>query len=333
MSSDASQGGLLASGAVGHPTTLGTRHRLAIGWRPVRISVRRAATDRPSEVTLHAARLLDVIGVAEDVPILRAIGRAAKRSPADVSLGRKLARRLAPRVFVEDQGRVEFVIGSSRLPGTDLRRKVLALLCYLLTRERFSATRDEVVDALWPDTAPEVAVNSLNQTVYFLRRVFEPGYKEDISAGYVQHDSDVLWLDQDLISSRSQACHQLMGGLPDDPSPTDVLRLSELYRNRFALDFSYEDWAVPYRDSQHVGYLRVIEGAVSRDLETGHCARGILLARRALEIEPEQESLELCLLRLYRATGAHSAAAEQYAHYAAYLRDELGVEPPALSAL
>jgi len=299
-------------------------------WRG---SVRRAATDRPSEVSLHAARLLDVIGVAEDVPILRAIGRAAKRSPVYASLGRKLARRLAPRVFIEDQGRVEIVIGSSRLPGTDLRRKVLALLCYLLTRERFSATRDEVVDALWPDTAPEVAVNSLNQTVYFLRRVFEPGYKEDVSAGYVQHDSDVLWLDQDLISSRSQACHQLMGGLPDDPSPTDVLRLSELYRNRFALDFSYEDWAVPYRDSQHVGYLRVIEGAVSRDLETGHCARGILLARRALEIEPEQESLELCLLRLYRATGAHSAAAEQYAHYAAYLRDELGVEPPALSAL
>ena len=267
------------------------------------------------------------------MPILRAIGRAAKHSPADASLGKRLARRLAPRVFVEDQGRVEILIGTAHLPGTELRRKVLALLCYLLTRERFSATRDEVVDALWPDTAPEVAVNSLNQTVYFLRRVFEPGYKDDLSAGYVQHDSDVLWLDQDLIASRSQACHQLIASLPDDPSPTEVHRLSDLYRNRFALDFSYEDWAVPYRDSQHVGYLRIVEAAVSRDLETGHYSRGIQLARRALEIEPEQESLELCLLRLYRATGAHSAAAEQYAHYAAYLRNELGVEPPALSTL
>jgi ATP/maltotriose-dependent transcriptional regulator MalT/DNA-binding SARP family transcriptional activator len=299
-------------------------------WRN---SVRRAAAVRSSAVSLPAARLLDVIGLAEDVPMLRAIGRAAKHSPADASLGKRLARRLAPRVFVEDQGRVEILIGTVRLPGTELRRKVLALLCYLLTRERFSATRDEVVDALWPDTAPEVAVNSLNQTVYFLRRVFEPGYKDDLSAGYVQHDSDVLWLDQDLIASRSQACHQLIASLPNDPSPTEVHRLSDLYRNRFALDFSYEDWAVPYRDSQHVGYLRIVEAAVSRDLETGHYSRGIQLARRALEIEPEQESLELCLLRLYRATGAHSAAAEQYAHYAAYLRNELGVEPPALSTL
>ena len=41
----------------------------------------------------------------------------------------------------------------------------------------------------------------------------------------------------------------------------------------------------------------------------------------------------LPLLRLYRVSGAHSAAAEQYAHYATYMREELGVEPLALDAL
>jgi DNA-binding SARP family transcriptional activator len=299
-------------------------------WRD---SARRAALDRSSPSRLQAARLLDLIGVADDVPILRGIGRAAKGSPGDLALGRKLARRLASKVVIEDQGRVEILIGAARLPGTELRRKVLALLCYLLTRERFSATRDEVVDTLWPDTVPDVAANSLNQTVYFLRRVFEPGYKDDTSAGYVQHDSDVLWLDQELISSRSQTCHRLMDAMSGDPSPADVDRLSELYRNRFALDFAYEEWAAPYRDSLHVGYLRIIEGAVQRDLQTGHFDRGIRVARRALEIEPDQESLELSLLRLYRATGAHAAAAEQFAHYSAYLRNELGIEPPALSSL
>jgi DNA-binding SARP family transcriptional activator len=228
---------------------------------------------------------------------------------------------------------VEILIGSARLPGTELRRKVLGLLCYLLTRERFSATRDEAVDTLWPDTAPDVAANSLNQTVYFLRRVFEPGYKDDTSAGYVQHDSDVLWLDQDLISSRSQACHRLMDGMSGDPSPVEVDQLSQLYLGRFALDFAYEEWAAPYRDSLHVGYLRIIERAVQRDLQAGHFDRGIRLARRALDIEPDQESLELSLLRLYRATGAHAAAAEQFAHYSAYLRNELGLEPPLLSSL
>jgi flagellar hook protein FlgE len=34
-----------------------------------------------------------------------------------------------------------------------------------------------------------------------------------------------------------------------------------------------------------------------------------------------------------RVTGAHAAAAEQYAHYAAMVREELGVEPPPLESL
>ena len=87
-----------------------------------------------------------------------------------------------------------------------LRRKVLALLCYLLTRPGFSATRDEALDALWPQLGPEIAVNSLNQTVYFLRRVFEPEYSEDTSPGFVQFDSNVLWLDSVLVTSRSAKC-------------------------------------------------------------------------------------------------------------------------------
>jgi DNA-binding SARP family transcriptional activator len=236
-------------------------------------------------------------------------------------------------VNIEDQGRIEIHVGPSVIPGTDLRRKVLAMLCYLLTRSKFSATKDEIIDAIWPEMAPDVAVNSLNQTVYFLRRVFEQGYKEDVSAGYVHHDSDVLWLDQELIHSRSQACRKLIDAIGPNPSPEDVDALSELYVGKFALDFSYEDWAVPYRDALHVAYLQVIEAAVNRDIETGHHDRGIRLARTALSIDPDLESLELSLLRLYRVTGAHAAAAEQYAHYAAYLRDELGVEPPPLASL
>jgi two-component SAPR family response regulator len=117
------------------------------------------------------------------------------------------------------------------------------------------------------------------------------------------------------------------------PSPADVELLSESYTGRFALDFAYEEWAVPFRDSLHASYLQVIESAVTSDLETGHYERGVRLARRALLVDPDSDALELSLLRLYRGMGAHSAAAEQYEHYSAYLRTELGVEPPPLSSI
>jgi two-component SAPR family response regulator len=106
-----------------------------------------------------------------------------------------------------------------------------------------------------------------------------------------------------------------------------------MYVGRFALDFSYEEWSVPFRDGLHVSYLQTIERAVNRDMDSGHYQRAIALARRALEIDPDQESIELSLLRLYRMTGAHSAAAEQYVHYSGYLREELGEEAPPLASL
>ena len=109
------------------------------------------------------------------------------------------------RLQVEDQGRVSITVGGRDIAGTSVRRKVLALLCFLLTKAEMSATRDQVLDALWPELDPEIAINSLNQTLYFLRRVFEEQYSEDLSPGYVHHDSDVIWLDPS--SSPPGACN------------------------------------------------------------------------------------------------------------------------------
>ena len=211
-----------------------------------------------------------------------------------------------------------------------MRRKVLGLLCFLLTKPSMSSTRDQVLDAIWPDLDPADALNSLNQTVYFLRRVFEEGYVDDLSPGYLHHDSDLIWLDAELVESRSNRCRRLIHELPRTPSPDDVEGLVDEYRGQFALDFEYEGWAAPYRDWLHASYLEVVERAVASDLESGHFDRGIAIARRVLDIDPGAESVELTLLRLYRASSAHSAAAEQYGHYASQFREQLGIEPPAL---
>jgi two-component SAPR family response regulator len=76
-----------------------------------------------------------------------------------------------------------------------------------------------------------------------------------------------------------------------------------------------------------------METAVARDIGTGNFDRAIDLARRALVADPDAEQVEISLLRLYRLAGAHSAAAEQYAHYANALKRDLGVEPPSIEMI
>jgi DNA-binding SARP family transcriptional activator len=186
-----------------------------------------------------------------------------------------------------------------------------------------------VVEALWPDLDPQAALNSLNQTVYFLRRVFESPYVEDVSPGYVGQDGETIWLDQELVDGRSRRCLEIIRQVSGEPTPEQAVALARDYAGRFALDFAYEEWAATYRDSLHAGYLRVIEHAIRSDLDTGQFGRGTFLAERALEVDPDSEEIQAALVRLYRLSGAHAAAAEQYEHYSSTLRS-LGVEPPAL---
>jgi DNA-binding SARP family transcriptional activator len=228
---------------------------------------------------------------------------------------------------------VRLLVGGRRIDGGGIRRKVLALLCFLISRPGFSATRDEVLDSIWPDLEPSIAGNSLNQTVYFLRRVIEPDYSEATTAGYVHFETNVVWLDEELVTSRSSQCWALIQAFGENRSADDVLRLVTTYRDRFALDFSYEDWAIPFRDALHAGFLHVVESAVTEDVRQGEFERGVVLARAALNVDPHAENLEALLVRAYRMSGAHAAAAEQYGHYASLLRDQLGVEAPPLDTL
>lgn len=281
----------------------------------------------------RAAVLLDRIGSREDVALIRSFARSSRGRSSNRRLGLDLARRVAPRVFVEDMGRVRIKMAGQYLEGLEARRKVLELICYLLTRPDMSATRDEVVDAVWPETEPSSALNSLNQTLYFLRRVLEPTYNENLSPNYVHHESDVVWLDSTLITSRSLKCRQLLKKASFEQQDREAVALATEYTAKFALDFSYEDWASSFRDTLHAAYLQMMETAISLRLRDRRSVEAIALARRVLEIDINAEQVERMLIRAYDQLGARAAVREQYAHYAQLMRDELGVEPPPLAEL
>jgi DNA-binding SARP family transcriptional activator len=271
----------------------------------------------PARGRWAAGRILDAVGERSDVRRLRALSRELKGPYRAPLLGRDLARRTADRVWVEDQGRVIVRVGGRFIQGSEMRRKPLALLCLLLSRPGMSATRDQVLDALWPDTDPDQAVNSLHQTVYFLRRVIEPSYSDDLSPGYLNQDTELIWLDSELIASRSVRCREQMRSLGPEPPVPAVLALAGEYRGKFALDFLYDDWASMHRDSLHAQYLEVMERAIAFSAATGRFTEAMELAL----LGDDPSSVDGQLVKIYRLLGAHAAAAEQYQHYTTVVRE------------
>ncbi len=307
----------------------------AAGERPARwaSALRDVLATGSAESVVEAARVLESVGSSRDVAPLREAGRRVRRlREVDVSV-RRLARRVAPRVEIHDLGAVSVAVGDTVLAGSSIRRKVLSLVCYLCTRPEMTATREQVLDAIWPDLTPELASNSLNQTVYFLRRVLEPDYHDETTPGYVMSDQDMVWFDTELVKADSQSCLVLLRSKASAESDDSVSILAESYGGRFALDFEYEDWATTHRDYLHARYLEAMERAILRFTEAGDYPNALYLAHRVLDVDSTAESIERTAIRLYRCMGAFAAAAEQYAHYAQVQRAEFGLEVPPIDAL
>ncbi len=300
-------------------------------WLPLlRVAIRHPA--RPN--VIRAARLLDEFGELDDVRSLRALAKSKIRGLRGTDLGRGLARRRSPRLQVSDLGRVSFAVGLRSVDIASIRRRAAGLLCYLLTRKNQLATRDQVLDALWPDTNPEPALNSLNQTLYFLRRDIDPSYDDDFSVQYVHFESDLVWLDAELVLAESSEFHTRAANALERPHGLDEsLGVVRLYRGRFAPEFEYEEWATGWRELLHGQFLHLAETSVAQLIAEERLAEAAEVAVRVLAIDPEAEYMERELIWLYGTLGARAAAAEQYGHYAEVQRGEYGVEPPTLEEM
>jgi DNA-binding SARP family transcriptional activator len=293
-------------------------------WRTAFLAEVIAGTPSASK----CADALAEIGSEHDASILRYLSRSKKnlRPPALA-----ITKRLAPQIFIADLGPVDVVI-RDRSVRRGMRRKVLALLCYLSSRPEMAATKDEALEALWPDLNPYTGANSLHQTIYSLRRVFEPEYREGLNAGYIEFDGDVVGLDPRLVDSSSRRCWRSLGMLGKG-SIGEFDSLLSLYTGRYALDFAYEDWASTYRENLHAAVLAAGEAAITTARRDQNYELIIAIGHALLTIDPQADAIELELLRAYKASGRHAAAAEQYAHYAAYLRVEMAVDVPSLEDL
>jgi two-component SAPR family response regulator len=196
-----------------------------------------------------------------------------------------------------------------------MRRKAASLLVYLATRQAYTANREQVLDDLWPEADPASGINSLNQSLYFLRREIDPWYEDELSIDYVVFGGDLLWLDPELVSTDSseflKTAKRIRSG--EIPAP-DVPELMRLYVGTFAPEFEYEEWAIDWRSRVHSGFLEAAHAGIDRLTQTGDLARAREVATAVLDVDPSVTDIERRLISLLWQSGARSAAKSQYEH-------------------
>ena len=171
-------------------------------WRPILL---RQIDGGLQPAAPAAARLLASYGMREDASLVAAFERAHSGSGGRQRLSRELVRRVSPTLRVHDLGRTTYEVAGEEVVAAAARRKAISLLLFLVTRPKQTATREQAMEALWPDQSPSSAINSLHQTLHFVRRDIAPWQDDGSTADYVPLQSELLYLDPELVQVDSVA--------------------------------------------------------------------------------------------------------------------------------
>lgn len=206
-----------------------------------------------------------------------------------------------------------------------------SVLRYLLSRRRHTCSRDELLEAFWPDVVPGAARNRLQVAVSglrgALREVTNLHVIEYAEGGYrinpeLRVDVDVVRFERTLSTARFA---ERSGDL--DRALSAYRGATELYRGDFASDAPYEQWTLLPRETLRLTYIDALDRVSRIQLSVGRLDDCIATAHRMLDIDPCCEDAHRLLMRCYTSQGRNYQAVRQYDFCLRMLNRTLEVEP------
>ena len=246
-------------------------------------------------------------------------------------------RTVSPLAVVHDLGPLSIEVAGRTIEGTAIRPRSVALLHYLATRPRHAATRDEAIDALWPEAEAQAGLNSLNQAIYHLRRALDPDYDLALQEGtptpYIRHEAEMVTVNLELVSFDSARLRSTLDAIRRRARVDQIDDLLDSYLGPFGIEVPFEPWAEQHRSALDVGIFAVIEREMAAAYSVGDIDRAIDLALRAVRIDPTDGAMLEHLALLLEESGSIAGARRAAARAVSALR-EMDVAPnPALQRL
>jgi len=199
------------------------------------------------------------------------------------------------------------------VPGGEWRRRQAAGLVKLLAlAPRRTLHREQVLDALWPDTAIEEAAPRLHKAAHYARRALGDSRALVLTGDAVSlfPDADVV---VDALTFERSARQALSGADSGADRSAAAAAAADLWAGDLLPDDPYEAWLEGPRDR-----LRSLHVAVLR-----RAGRWEDLART----DPADEEASLALARRLADRGDRRGALRQLERLERALRSELGVTP------
>ncbi len=264
---------------------------------------------------------------------LRRLGVHARPSAAAGLLRFVASEDLAP-VSVQALGDFSVSRYGQPVPREEWHsHKARDVLKILVTRRGVGTSREQVMDALWPDEPTGKLRNRLSVALSTLRKVLDPD-RRFAGDHFVTVDGDRLGLDlAHVVVDVELFLHEAEVGLArwsDGRVEQAVARLTHaegLYGGDL-LEGDYEEWVSSLRDEARSAYVSVAHALAEHALARREPVLAAGFLRRVIDRNPYDEQAHLSLVRALGAAGRHGDARRAYGVYAQHVH-ELGIEPVA----
>ncbi|MBQ2961038.1 MAG: hypothetical protein IJE09_07440 [Oscillospiraceae bacterium] len=209
-------------------------------------------------------------------------------------------------------------------------KKLWILLAYLLCKRDRVIPHDKIIDILWSeDSGSSRPKNALRITLHRLRSLLDGLWPDAGHDLILSHNGSCRWNGNFPVQMDYELFERLCQSHPENEEQLlcDRLKALELYKGEFLSKFSSELWIIPLSAHLHNLFVQasmeaaMLLSARGRHEEAAHCCR------RALAMEPYDETLaQLLMLELCR-IGERDAAAEVYDALSQRLFTDFGIEP------
>ena len=196
-------------------------------------------------------------------------------------------------------------LAAERWPS--LRATQLVQLLCLQPRQRL--TRDEVIDALWPQLEPEAGAANLRKAAHHARQALGRHDSVVLQAGEV-----LLWPERPVLVDALQF-EQLADAALGQRDPSVCADVAASYSGDLLPGARFEPWVEATRERLRERQLQLLRASGQWE--------------RLAQIDPEDEPAHRALMQRELAAGNRASALRWYAHLREALQEGLGVSPDA----
>jgi DNA-binding SARP family transcriptional activator len=208
------------------------------------------------------------------------------------------------------------------------KRKAGALFMFLLLQRDRMATREVIMESIWPELDPSAAADTLYQATSTIRRILEPELPEKFPSRYllIEGEQVYLRLSEGSYTDFDHFQRDLPAAIKNNKIE-ELQKLLSLYEGELFPKYRYAGWVQDKRNDlemlylqgmSHLGMLYLINQEYYQELDA---------SRKILRIDPWNEDAVLMAMQAYIGMNNIPRAIIYYEEFRNSLENELGIKP------